>query len=52
MLLFSAGGTHFLLSKTFRLSVGPTLSPIDYVSEVGRARDEANHYTAYGVKKK
>ena len=42
----------FLFSKTFRLSVGPTLSPIDYILEVGRARDEANHSTAYGVKKK
>jgi len=42
----------FWFSKTFRLFVGPSLSPIDYVTEVRRARDEANHSTAYGVKKK
>ena len=42
----------FLFSKTFRLSVGPTLSPADYVTEVRGATHEANLSTAYGVKKK
>jgi hypothetical protein len=42
----------FLFSKPFRLSVGPTLCPIDCVPEARRATDETNHSTAYGVKKK
>jgi hypothetical protein len=41
----------FLFSKTFGLSVGPTLCPIDCVTEVRRATDDSNHSTAYGVEK-
>jgi hypothetical protein len=41
-----------LFSKTFRLFVGPNICPVDYVTELRRARDEADHCTAYGVIKK